>query len=224
MLGALVLFVLPQFAEIFEQFEMPLPMTTQLLIGMSMELKTRFWLWVPLALSVAGGLYAFKRTEKGKAYWDWILLYSYFLRDVSRNLQIGRVCRLWGIMIESGVPMLESLKLARLASTSVQYRELFAELEDDVINGRGLAAGLQRADFIPPGAAEMLVTAEQTGTMGVVTEIIGTHYEEEGENKLKEIVTLLEPAITVGMGIVIAVVVSSVMLPMFDMAQVSSGH
>ena len=102
------------------------------------------------------------------------------------------------------------------------YRDLFRRLEEDVTNGRGLADGLLNADFVPSAAAEMVVTAERTGALGMVTELIGQHYEEEGEAKLRELVTILEPMIIVVMGVVVAVVVLSVMLPMFDLATLTS--
>lgn len=222
-LAALVFFVLPQFAQIFKQFDMPLPLVTQLLIAVSSELRVRWWLWIPLMVSSVVGLVLFKRSPTGRAYWDYFALYAPVIKEVTRNLQIGRTCRLLGLMVESGVPLLESIRLAKLASTSLRYRQMFATLEDDVVNGRGLSNGLQQADFIPAGAADMLLTAERTGAIGQVTELIGAHYEDEGETKLKEIVTLLEPAITVVMGVLIAIIVSAVMLPMFDMASISSG-
>lgn len=222
-LAALIFFVLPQFAQIFKQFDMPLPIVTQLLIGFASELRIRWWLWIPLAIGGLVGLIVFKRSPRGREFWDYFTLYTPIIRDVARNLQIGRTCRLLGLMVESGVPLLESIRLAKMASSSLRYQRLFGRLEEDVLNGKGLSSGLQAADFIPPGAADMLLTAERTGSIGPVTELIGGHYEEEGETKMKEIVTLLEPAITVGMGVIIAIVVSAVMLPMFDMASVSSG-
>ena len=73
------------------------------------------------------------------------------------------------------------------------------------------------AYVLDPGA-EMVVTAERTGALGPVTDLIGQHYEEEGEVRLRELVTIMEPVIIIVMGVVVATVVLSVMLPMFDMA------
>ena len=72
--------------------------------------------------------------------------------------------------------------------------------------------------IVPPAAAEMVLTAEKTGTLGMVTQLMGEHYEEEGETKLRELATILEPLIIVVMGGVVAAVVTSVMLPMFEIA------
>ena len=93
----------------------------------------------------------------------------------------------------------------------------------DVLNGRGLASAFLNSEFIPSSASEMIATAEKTGTLGTVTQILGVHFEEEGEAKLKEIIAFLEPAITVVMGIVIAIIVMSIMLPLFDLSTAVKG-
>ncbi len=222
-LSALVLFVLPQFAKIFEQFEMPLPVITQMLLGVSLELRGRFWLWGPLFLLVIVGTFASRFSTTGRRLWDKGMLNVFLIRDVTRALLIGRVCRLMGLMLDSGVPLLESLRLARSSVGNSLYRELFSELESNVLNGRGLGDALIHSEFIPSSAAEMVLTAERTGNLGAVTQLIGEHFEDEGEAKLREIVTFLEPAITVIMGAVVAVVVLAVMLPMFDIATFANG-
>jgi type II secretory pathway component PulF len=98
------------------------------------------------------------------------------------------------------------------------YQKLFDDLEEAILNGRGLANSLINAGFVPTDAAEMVLTAERTGTLGMVTELMGEHYEEEGESKLRELATMAEPLIIVVMGVAVATIVMSVMLPMFDIA------
>jgi type II secretory pathway component PulF len=146
------------------------------------------------------------------------MLNTYFIRDITRAFYIGRTFRLMGLMIESGVPLLEGLRLTRNSVQNSLYRELFDELEEAILNGRGLASSLIKAGFVPPVAAEMVLTAERTGTLGMVTELMGEHYEEEGESKLREMATILEPLIIVVMGVIVATIVMAVMLPMFDIA------
>ncbi|MEO8493607.1 MAG: type II secretion system F family protein [Planctomycetota bacterium] len=220
---ALILFVLPKFAEIFADFDAPLPAITQFLVSMSAELRTRFWLWGPLVLSCLGGAYAFKQSPSGRLLWDRFSLHAPVISNVTRALLIGRVCRLLGIMIDSGVPLLDCLRLARSSVTNSLYIELFVELETDVMNGRGLATALLESEFVPGSAGEMVATAEKTGTLGTVTRLIGQHYEEEGETRLRGFVAFLEPVITIAMGILVAIIVMSVMLPLFDLSSVAKG-
>jgi len=215
---ALILFVLPQFADIFKQYDTPLPTLTQILLWFANELRTRWWIYLPLTVATIGGGLAFRLHPKGRRIFDKALISIPLVRDVSRTLIVGRACRLMGMMVESGVPILESLRLVRRAMTNTYYRELFDTLEDDVLNGRGLATSLTESDIIPPAASEMIATAEKSGNLGEVTRLMGEHFEEEGEARMRQIVAVIEPIITVGMGLVVAIVVMAVMLPMFDLA------
>jgi type II secretory pathway component PulF len=214
----LVTFVLPKFVEIFGDFELELPMLTQIVVAVSDVLRRHALIWVPIALASGVGLVLSKYTQAGRRKWDAALLNTYFIRDITRAFYIGRTFRLMGLMIESGVPLLEGLRLTRNSVRNTLYRELFDELEEAILNGRGLASSLIRAGFVPPVAAEMVLTAERTGTLGMVTELMGEHYEEEGESKLREMATILEPLIIVVMGVIVATIVMAVMLPMFDIA------
>jgi type II secretory pathway component PulF len=164
------------------------------------------------------GLMISRNVEGGRRKWDYAMLNLPVLRDITRAFYIGRTFRLMGLMIESGVPLLEGLRLTRNSVRNLLYRKLFDDLEDSILNGRGLANSLINAGFVPSVAAEMVLTAERTGTLGMVTELMGEHYEEEGESKLRELATLLEPLIIVFMGVVVATIVMAVMLPMFDIA------
>jgi type II secretory pathway component PulF len=215
---ALVLFVLPQFAEIFRQYETPLPFLTKILIVVAEELRNRWFLHAPIAGGVVFGALLLKVSPLGRRLWDWTLLNTWLVKEVSQRLIVGRSCRLMGLMIESGVPLPETLKLARQAVSNTYYRDVFAMLEEEVINGRGLSAVLHDTEIIPPSASEMISTAERTGNLGEVTQLVGEHFEEEGEAKMRQLVAVLEPVITVGMGFVVAIVVLAVMLPMFDLA------
>jgi type II secretory pathway component PulF len=218
---ALVTFVLPKFQEIFSQFNVPLPTLTQVVVAISVVLRNYAFIWLPLVIAAIIGLIVSRRVEAGKRWWDSAMLNTMVIRDITRAFYIGRTFRLLGLMIESGVPLLEGLQLTRNAVRNSLYRELFNQLEEAILNGRGLASSLIKAGFVPPVAAEMVMTAERTGTLGMVTELMGAHYEEEGESKLRELATMLEPLIIVVMGVIVATIVVAVMLPMFDIANLA---
>jgi type II secretory pathway component PulF len=221
-ISILIVFVLPRFAEIFSQYEVALPLITRILLGVATEFKSRWWLWLPaIAAAVAGGL-AWRATESGRRTIDSLLLHSFALRNVSQPLLIGRTCSLLGLLLQSGVPLLEALRLCRQAVANRVYKELLDDVCDNVVNGHGMSASLQMAEIVPASAREMLITAERTGNLTEVSKLLGVYYEEEAENRMKQVVRLLEPLITVVMGTIVAVVVLSVMLPIFDLSTVGS--
>lgn len=214
----LVTFVLPKFVDIFSQFDVPLPLVTRVVVFLSDTLRQHSWLWLPMAVCALVALALSRRMEAGRRKWDALFLNAPLLREITRAFYVGRTFRLLGMLIESGVPLLEGLRLTRNSIRNVLYHELFDDLEESILNGRGLANSLINAGFVPPVAAEMVLTAERTGTLGMVTELMGEHYEEEGETRLREMATILEPLIIVAMGVVVATIVMAVMLPMFDIA------
>lgn len=221
-IATLVVFVLPRFAEIFAQYEMELPIVTQMLIGLSVEIKNRWWLWIPVGVALFGGFTAWRMTAGGRRTIDVMLIGGPVVRNVTRPLLTGRTCRLLGLLLHSGVPLLEGLKLCRQAAGNVIYQELLGDLANSVINGRGMGPALLDAEIIPLSAREMLMTSERTGNLGEVAALLGEYYEEDAEQRMKQVVRLLEPAITVVMGAVVAVVVLSVMLPIFDLSSVAN--
>jgi type II secretory pathway component PulF len=219
----LVVVVLPKFAEIFDQYGAKLPVTTELLIAFAGEFKSRWWLWLPLGGGVVVGFFAWKSTDGGRRAIDNLFINGAQLRNVVRPMLVGRLCRMLSLLLASGVTLLEGLRLCREAINNTQYKELLDELVDSVVNGKGMGATLLEAEIIPPSAREMIATAERTGNLAEVTQLLGHYYEEEAENKMKQVVRLLEPLITVVMGGIVAFVVLSVMLPIFDLSSVAQG-
>lgn len=221
---ALLVFVLPQFADIFKRYDAELPWATQVLIYMSDELIYRFWLWIP-TMAIAGlGILAFSRTTTGIQLKDRFMLSFPVVGNITQCLYIGGVCRLLGLLLQSGVPLLESLKLVRKSVKNVHYNQIIADVIDNVLNGEGLGNTLVESTLVPPSASEMILTAEQTGSLGDASVLIGEHFEDEGEEKLRGAIAILEPAVTVLMGAIVAFVVLAVALPMFDLSAAVSNE
>jgi type II secretory pathway component PulF len=191
---------------------------TKVVVFASDLIRHHVLIWLPALIGGFFGLVAFRRSAAGRRLWDSAMLNILVIRDITRSFYVGRTFRLLGLMIESGVPLLEGLRLTRNSVKNSLYQQLFDELEEAILNGRGLANSLINAGFVPSVAAEMVLTAERTGTLGMVTELMGEHYEEEGESKLRELATILEPLIIVMMGVVVATIVLAVLLPTFDLA------
>ncbi len=220
-IGVLLVFVLPKFAKLFADYDMTLPWITQVLIAVADELGNRWWAWGPVTMALFAGLALLPTTRAGNRLVDYLVLHLPLLGEVSQTLLVGRACRLIGMMMESGVTLLESVRLARTAMKNSLYKQLFADIEEAVVNGRTFASEFGNSPIVPPSASEMLATAEQTGKLAEVAKLVGIYFEEEGENRSRQVVTVLEPMITVVMGAIVAVVVLAVMLPVFDLSSFS---
>ena len=215
-IGALVFFVLPQFSKVFLNMGRPAPPITQLLLDSASFLRAQVH-WLAAIVAVVGfGLLQLSRTEGSRRYFDHLVLHAPLLREATRSLLTGRTFRLLGSLLESGVPLLSALRLCRSAVKNRLFLEMFDNLETEVTNGRGLGGEVSRSEFVPAGAAQMVQTAERTGRLGNVLQLIGSHYEEEGEQLIKSAMKVVEPAVIVLMGVVVGGVVMSVMLPLLD--------
>lgn len=213
---ALIFFVLPQFAEVFQGMDMPAPFLTQILLDLSENLRSYWWIWGTVSVAGVVTLIRLRTTPAVRRYWDGALLNWILLKTMTQSLYIGRSFRLVGTMLQSGVPLLEAIQMCRTAINNCHYRILFDQMETEVINGKGVGRTLLESSFVPKGAAQMVSTAERTGRLGTVMETVGEFYEDDGERRLIELTKYLEPAIIVCMGVVVAAIVLSIMLPIFD--------
>lgn len=217
-IAALLLFVLPNFEKVFEDMGAKPPATTVMLLQFSAELRQRFWLWGSL---LGGGLLIAARvfwTERFRQWLDGILLRMTLVGEVLQSLISGRLFVMMGTMMQNGVPLIQALQLSRLATRSPGFRKLLDDMQEEVLNGRSITSVLNAAAIVPPGVAQMVGTADQSGKLGSVMQLVGEYYESEGQRKIQELAKLLEPLIIIVMGVLVASVVASIMLPMLDIS------
>jgi type II secretory pathway component PulF len=175
-----------------------------------------------LGVAGTGALWWFVRnSEPVQRTKDYLLLNGMVVRNASRALSTGRIFRLLGTMLQSGVPLVDCIRLCRDAAHNSFFRKLFDSIESDVLQGQGVAKSLYAAEFMPSGAAHMIATAEKSGRLGQVLQTVGEFYEDEGERHLRDVIKILEPAIILGLGAIVAVVVLSVVLPLLDVSTIS---
>jgi type II secretory pathway component PulF len=215
-LNAMVFFVLPQFAKVFTELGTPPPPLTALLLGAGQFARDHILLLAGGLGVVVVALAALRRHESVRRLWDWTLLNGPAIRRATRALSTGRVFRLLGTMLQSGVPLVDGIRICRNASNNQFFRRMFDRMESDVLDGRGLASALSGAPFVPVGAANMVATAERSGKLGQVLQSVGEYYEDEGERHLRDLIKILEPAIILLLGAIVAGVVLSIVLPLLD--------
>jgi type II secretory pathway component PulF len=164
----------------------------------------------------------FVKTPTFPKIFDKIWLNSLVTRSAARSLATERVFRLLGMMLSSGIPLLEFLQRCVRSVSMLQFRDLMDTREKDVTPGHMIGPIMARCHFLPPGAAQMVITAERSGKLGEFFDLIGVHFEEDGERQFKDLVKLLEPAVIVVMGVLVGFIVASVMLPLLKFSRASS--
>ncbi|WP_166831138.1 type II secretion system F family protein [Thalassoroseus pseudoceratinae] len=219
-IGAMVFFVLPQFTKVYQVMERPAPIFTQVLLDVGAFCRSWWWLLLPLIGLAGFAFWRFMQLPIAIRWRDRQLLTFRITARVVQNLLTGRAFTLMGTLLQSGVPLLEVIRLARSTVNNVMFHDLFDELQQEILAGRMTAPLMEHSICVPEGTAELISTAESSGDLGPVLQSIGEFYQEEGEQRLRDLVKVLEPAIIVSMGVVVAGVVLSIMLPLIKLTSV----
>jgi type IV pilus assembly protein PilC len=219
--SSMFFFVLPQFAKVFKDMDRPVPPLTSLLLTIGTTLQTY---WVLIAAILVALIFAVaycRHLPQWRYAIDYMILHTIGLRQASRPLLAGRIFRLMGMMIENGVPLLETVRLTQGATNNIYYRNMFQQMERDILEGKGIGPTVAAVSFFPIGAGHMLETGERSAKMAFVLQTIGEYFEREGEQKLRWFVKLLEPAMIITLGGLVGTVVMSIVLPMLDITTAS---
>ena len=214
----LMIFVIPVFAEMFQDFGGTLPWPTQLVIGLSNFMKTYILLAIPV-LIVAG--FAFKqyyRTETGKRMVHRTLLKLPVLGSVLQRAAIARFSRTLSTLLSSGVPIIDSLDItAHTAGNKVLEEAVLASI-DSVKEGQTLATPLAKHPVFPPMVVQMVEIGDVTGELDTLLSKIADFYEEEVDRAVEALTAMLEPMMMVFLGVVLGFIIVAMYLPIFKMA------
>ncbi len=217
---ALVLGVLPQFSKVFISLGQPVPVSTQMLLDLGDFCRAHWLSMLPVLISVGTSAILLRDHPLIRRPLNRFLMYWWPIRNAYRPLQAGRMYRMLASMVQGGVPLLQSVRLARHTTRDVYWRQLLDRIEDNLIDGSTASEVMAKADFIPPESTQMMATAERTGRVAEVLENIGEFYEEEAGRRIKRLVVAMEPAIILVMGVIVAGVVMSLLLPLLDVSSV----
>lgn len=221
-IGALVLFILltyiiPTISTIFTEMNQVLPAPTQFLINTSHFLKS-YW-WVILMSFVGIGLVVrkLKKTQKGRYYWDKMILNLPIIGTMKTKLAVSRFCRTLGSLLENGVPMLSALEIVKNIVGNVLLSDAISNAIKEVGKGQGLGVSLSESKLFPNLSIQMILVGEQSGELESMLKKIADVYENEVESSVLSLTSLLEPFMILIMGVVVGYIVLSICLPIFEM-------
>jgi general secretion pathway protein F len=210
----LLTFVLPKFTAIFSEIGGSLPVTTQILLALSTGLRTYWWIALSLLIVASVVFRAYVRSEAGRYKWDVLKLK--FMEDVVRKLETARFCRTLGTLLKSGVSVLAALHNSKdVISNQVIASRIDAVLKG-VKEGKGIAGPLSEAKVLPPLALSMMKVGEETGQLDTMLIKVANAYEKSLREAVKRFMGILEPAIILGMGLLIGFIVISMLVAVFS--------
>ena len=223
---AVVIFVLvvvfPKFGTMFTSIYDQLPGTTKVLMAVSDVLREHWWLVLG---GTGAGLLAMRQwlaSAGGRSRIDYLQLHMPGLRDVFTQIYLVQCLQVFSLSLSNGVSVMESLDACRDVVRNSLFRKLIADIEQKVQAGAGVAAGFNEAGFIPDLAKHMIATGEQTGNLGKVMGRVAEYYETQLTKRLDALAKLAEPIMLLVMGVVVGVLVSSLILPIFKLSRAVS--
>ena len=219
--ACIMIFVVPSFKDLFSSFGAELPTPTLVVMKLS-DLFVQYW-WLIFG-SIGGALYAFanayKRSKILQRKMDLLMLKLPVFGDIIKKSIIARWCRTLATMFSAGVPLLESLDSVGGAAGNALYIEATKEIQNMISTGISVTVAMQNVNVFPSIVIQMVSIGEESGKLDEMLNKVAEFYEEEVDNAVDGLSSLMEPIIMAFLGVVIGGLVVAMYLPIFKMGQV----
>ena len=214
----MVTVVLPKFTQIFADLGTQLPVSTQILVGFSHILLSYWWLILLILAILWLAVRASIKTEKGRYHWDKLKLKV--MGDVILKLETARFCRTLGALLRSGVPLLQAVKNAKDIIGNFVVSSALDRVTKEIKEGKGIAKPLSDANIFPELAMSMIRVGEETGQLDVMLIKVANTYEKSLKNSIKRFISILEPALILGMAFITGFIVISLLMAIFSITDI----
>jgi len=221
---ALMIFVVPKVVEQFQDVGQQLPLLTRMVIGLSTFLSNWWWaLLILIALAILAGGRAL-RQEGLRMKFDAMLLRLPLIGRLIRDLHAARMARTLSTMVASRLPLLEGLRLTTETVHNRVLRAASAEIAETVRTGGSLSGAMRRAGVFPPLLVYLAASGEASGRLDLMLERAADYLEREFDSFTSTALALLEPAIIIVMGAIVALIVLSILLPILQLDTLAGGY
>ena len=216
----IMLKVIPIFSAMYDGMGSKLPFATQVCVGISNALINYSWLFAIGIVVAVVGLRQFYKTPVGHLQIDTLLLKIPIIGDVLRKVAVARFCRTLGTLISSGVPILEGMEITAKTAGNMVVQNAILKSRDAVEQGRNISTPLAETKVFPPMVVQMVGVGEATGALDAMLAKVADFYEDEVDNAVANLTSLMEPIMISVLGGIIGFIVVAMYLPIFNLANV----
>jgi type IV pilus assembly protein PilC len=217
----LLIFVIPAFEDLFQGFGADLPAFTRLVIDLSQFVRDQGWY---LAVIAGAAIYAFlyfkKRSRPMRHFLDRTALKTPIIGPILQKASIARYARTLSTMFAAGVPLVEALESVAGATGNIVYEEAVMQMKDEVATGQRLQQAMENTDLFPNMVIQMIAVGEESGSLDDMSAKVADFYEEDVDNAVDNLSSLLEPMIMAILGVLVGGLVVAMYLPIFKMGSV----
>lgn len=215
------IFVIPNFAKMFAQFKGELPLATRILIGTS-DFLLKYWFVVIGAFILSYvAFFSYIQSPSGKIKWHHFILKIPITGVIVHRMYLARFCRLYALMLRSGLPALDSLIIVGKATGNAYLASKINEISDSVAKGRTISKACQQTAMFSNLVIQMLTLGEETGNMDDMLDDVAGYYEREVDYDLARLSDLIEPILLVIMAGMVLILAFGVFLPMWNMVDLT---
>ena len=215
--GALLKWVVPIFANLFAGLGVALPLPTRIVMGLSAFVQNFWWFFIVGAVGIVFGIKWIRKDPRGRYWFDYTLLKLPILGLLLRKIAVARFTRTLGTLITSGVPILEGLSITARTSGNAVLEEALMKVRKAIEEGRTIVDPLRECGVFPNMVTQMIGVGEATGAMDSMLQKIADFYEDEVDSATKDMLAMLEPVIIGLLGVMIGGIVISLYMPLFAM-------
>ncbi len=219
----IMVFVIPVFEEMFAGMGSALPAATQLVVNLSRIIKSNIFYIVGATIIVIVALRRFYKTEKGKVLIDDLILKLPLFGPLIRKAAVAKFTRTMGTMLTSGVAILDALEIVAKTAGNKTIEKAVLDTRMAIAEGRTMSDPLSESGVFPSMVCQMIAVGESTGALDAMLTKIADFYEEEVDQAVENLTSLIEPFMIVFLGVVIGGLVVSMYLPIFKMAGALGG-
>lgn len=212
--------VIPVFSAMYEGLGSTLPLPTRICIGMSNVLIRYSYIVVAFAVLIYFGIRQYYKTVPGKLQIDKLMLKLPVLGDILLKVAVARFCRTLGTLISSGVPILEGMDITARTSGNQVCQNAILKAKEAVEQGRNIATPLAETKVFPPMVVQMVGVGEATGALDAMLSKVADFYEDEVDNAVAGLTSLMEPVMIAMLGGIIGFIVVAMYMPIFQLANV----
>ncbi|HUM09329.1 MAG TPA: type II secretion system inner membrane protein GspF [Myxococcaceae bacterium] len=216
-LTLLMTVVVPKVTKIFESMKVTLPWTTRLLIFTSNTLADWWWLLLPLLVGGVVVFFRWKASPKGRPVWDRFVLRAPVFGSLVRMLSIARFTRTLATLLRSGVPLLTAMDITKNVISNGVLSAVVENARDAIREGESIAGPLKRSGEFPPLVHHMIAIGERSGQLEEMLLNVADSYETQVSVRIGALTALMEPLIIVAMGVAVAFVAFSILMPILQL-------
>jgi len=215
--GALLKWVVPIFANLFAGLGVALPLPTRIVMNLSAFVGHFWWVFIGMSVAAVFGLKQINKHPKGKYMLDSMLLRMPVMGNLLRKIAVARFTRTLGTLITSGVPILEGLAITARTSGNAVLEQALMKVRKAIEEGRTIVDPLKECGVFPNMVSQMIGVGEATGAMDAMLQKIADFYEDEVDAATKDLLAMLEPIIIGILGVAVGGIVISLYMPLFSM-------